>query len=283
MASIGETASLVDLHTHTTASDGSNRPAELVVLASRRGVQFLAITDHDTTDGIDEAIRAGNEHQVTIIPGIELGTDTLDGEIHILGYFIDYHDPVLQATLAEFRTGRQRRVEEIVARLNRIGVPCYLDAVRALSDGGSIGRLHVARVLVATGQAASIDDAFDRYLALGRPAFVPRPRLSPADAVGLIRRAGGAAVLAHPHTVADLETILPDLVAAGLAGLEAYYAAYSPEQRAILAQLAAEFDLIPTGGSDFHGPKEREGRELGSAPVPLETVERLRQAATRSF
>lgn len=282
MAATGESLSTVDLHTHTTASDGVISPAELVELASQRGLRVLAVTDHDSTDGIDEAIAAGQRLGVTVIPGIELGTETEHGEVHLLGYFIDHRDPALQARLTEFREGRERRVARIVERLGELGMPIDLAEVQRLAAGGSIGRAHVARVMVAAGYVDSVDDAFERFLAFGRPAYVPRPRLTPREAVALVHRAGGAAVLAHPYTVADLDETLADLVDAGLDGLEVYYAIYSDEQRDALRDLADHYGLIPTGGSDYHGPGQQEGRELGTAPVPVETVERLRQAARRA-
>lgn len=282
MTHTGKPQSSVDLHTHSTASDGTISPAELVALASRRGLRYLALTDHDTTAGVDAAVAAGHRFGVTVIPGVELGTDVPAGELHMLGYFIDHHDPKLQPTLKQFRDERQHRARRMVEQLTRIGIPVSLDEVRREAGQGAIGRAHIARVLVRHGYASSVDDAFDRYLARGRPGYVPRPRLTPVAAVALVRQAGGAAVLAHPYTVADLESELVALSAAGLAGLEVYYASYTPRQREALLELARRFSLIPTGGSDFHGPGEREGRELGSAMVPEETVDLLRQAAVQS-
>ncbi|MDI3338902.1 MAG: PHP domain-containing protein [Sphaerobacter sp.] len=281
MAATGEPRSIIDLHTHTTASDGTTSPADLVAEARARGIHVLAVTDHDSTDGLDEAMAAGHRLGVTIIPGVELGTEPGRGEVHLLGYFIDHQDPTFQQRLATFRAGRERRVEAIVERLRQLGVPIELAHVRQHAAGGAIGRAHVARALVAQGYAASVDDAFARYLGYGRPAYVPRVRLSAPEAVVLIHAAGGVAVLAHPLTVDALEDELAALVAAGLDGIEVYYAAYSPAEHAMLAALAARYGLIPTGGSDYHGPGQREGRELGAAPVPPATVARLRRAARR--
>lgn len=273
--------STVDLHTHSTASDGTSSPADLVALAKRRGIATLALTDHDSTTGLAEAIEAGIRHDVTIVPGVELGAHVDAGELHLLGYFIDQTNADFQRTLSGLREGRQRRAERMVEQLNAVGVAVDLAAVRRLAGDGAIGRAHIARVLVESGQAGSVNDAFDRYLSRGRPGYVERPRLLPADAVRLVLRAGGVPVLAHPFTVADLETTLDDLAAAGLAGLEVYYSAYSADQQAELRQLADRRRLLATGGSDFHGLGEREGAELGSAPVPPDTVDRLRRLAGR--
>lgn len=279
MSDAAAATSTVDLHTHSTASDGMNTPAELVEMASRRGLRFLALTDHDSTDGLDAALAAGERFGVTVIPGVELGTDVAAGELHVLGYFIDHRDEQFQETLRAFRASRQVRVRRIVAQLAQAGVEVDLAEVQALAPEGAIGRAHVARVLVRHGYANSLDDAFARYLLRGRPGYVARPRLSPVEAVALVRSAGGAAVLAHPLSVADLDGALAELVAAGLAGLEVFYAAYSDDERARLLRLAERHGLIPTGGSDFHGPGEREGRDLGSVAVPEDTVARLRDAA----
>lgn len=279
MAGTGSRVHVVDLHTHSTASDGTLTPAALVQLASRRGIRVLGLTDHDSTEGIDEALAAGAALGMTIVPGVELSTDVPTGELHMLGYFIDHHDARLLQTLRSFREVRQSRAERIVEQLRAIGLPIELDEVRRLAGAGAIGRAHVARVLIHRGYATSMDDAFARYLGRGRPGYVPRLRLTPVDAVALVRSAGGAAVLAHPLSVADLEQTLDELVAAGLAGLEVLYASYSDGERAALRWLADRHALIPTGGSDFHGPGEREGADLGSVAVPEETVERLRRAA----
>jgi predicted metal-dependent phosphoesterase TrpH len=251
----------------------------LVALAAQRGIRFLGLTDHDSTDGLREADKAGRELGVTVIPGVELGTEVATGELHMLGYFIDPSSLAFQEALAAFRNARQTRVEQMLRQLAAIGVTIPLAEVERLATG-AIGRAHVARALIATGYAESMDDAFARYLGRGRPGYVPRARLTPVAAVELIRAAGGAPVLAHPYSVADLDRALAELTAAGLAGMEAYYAEYTPERRDALVRIAAKYGLIPSGGSDFHGLDGREGRTLGAAWVPPETVDRLRLAAT---
>ncbi len=269
---------LIDLHVHSTASDGLLSPSDVVALAASKCITVLGLTDHDTTQGIDEALAAGAAHGVEVIPGIELSTSVDAGELHMLGYLIDHHSLVLSARLSEFRESRRGRAVRIVEQLNEIGVDIELRRVQALAGAGSIGRAHVARAMVEAGVVTSTDEAFERFLARGRPAYVPRSRLTPVEAVQLVHLAGGAAVLAHPLSVDDLAAVLPELAAAGLEGLEVYYSLYNTEQQTHLAEVARRFGLVPTGGSDFHGSGEREGREIGTAPVPTDTVERLRKA-----
>lgn len=268
----------LDLHVHSTASDGTLSPSAVVQLAAEAYLQIIALTDHDTTQGIDEALAASEATGVEVVPGVELSTSVDAGELHMLGYLIDYHQSALVSRLAEFQQARRGRADQIVARLNAIGVQLDLDRVRELAGEGSIGRAHVARALVEAGHVGSMNEAFDRYLSRGRPGYVPRPRLSPVDAVELVHSAGGVAVLAHPFSVADLDATLPTLVDAGLDGIEVFYSLYNDGQRRALEELAERFSLVPSGGSDFHGPGEREGREIGTAPVPSETVDRLRKA-----
>lgn len=249
-------------------------------MAAQRGIRFLGLTDHDSTEGLREAGDAGLRLGVTVIPGVELGTDVPAGELHMLGYFIDASSTAFQNALVAFRNARQTRVEQMIQQLAGIGIAIPLSAVERFAGDGAIGRAHVARALIAEGHADSMDDAFARYLGRGRPGYVPRARLSPVEAVELIRAAGGAPVLAHPYTVTDLDRELAAITTAGLAGMEAYYGQYTPEQRDALVRLATNYGLIPCGGSDFHGLDGREGRTLGAAWVPPETVDRLRSAAT---
>jgi hypothetical protein len=274
-------ASTVDLHLHSTASDGLLSPEDVVALAARRRLQTIALTDHDSTDGVDEAMNAGNRLGVAVVPGIELSTVVDAGEVHMLGYLLDPHNAQLMVRLAEFRDSRERRAEVMVECLNAAGIAVDLARIQELSAGGAIGRPHVARALVESGQATSTNDAFERYLVPGRVGYVPRFRLLPAGAIELIHATGGVAVLAHPFSVDDLGNTLPELVTAGLDGLEVFYSLYNDEQQSLLAALAERHGLVPTGGSDFHGFGEREGHELGSAVVPDDTLDRLRDAARR--
>ena len=270
----------VDLHTHSTYSDGLLSPAALVEEAASRGVRFLALTDHDTVAGIPEARAAGDHLGVEVIPGVELSAAfESGGEVHLLGYFVDIDDPALLEQLAGYGRARATRMERMVERLGRIGAPVGLERVREIAGHGTVGRPHLGRALVEAGHAADLSDAFARYIGGGKPAFVPRPRIDPRDAITLVCGAGGVPVLAHPFSVGDIEGVLDRLVPAGLAGMEVDYGEYDDEGREMLRQTAARRGLIATGGSDFHGPDLRVARELGSVPVPLAAVERLREAA----
>lgn len=261
----------IDLHAHTTASDGLLAPSALVELAVARGIRSLAVTDHDTTGGVAEAMTAGRALGVTVIPGVEINTTVAGHEVHILGYFIDYRHPQLQAFFAEQRIGRERRATRMVENLQALGMPLSLDAVRAEAQDAPLGRPHVARAMVAAGYARSVPDAFLYWLRAGRPAYVARTELTPQTATGVIRRFGGVPVLAHPASLLDLESWVARLSDVGLAGLECYYPGYRPAVRSALLALARRYQLIPTGGSDFHSPDRRRGILLGSVAVPPET------------
>lgn len=271
----------VDLHTHSTWSDGLLSPTVLVEEAASRGVGALALTDHDTVAGIPEARAAGERLGVEVVPGVELSTSLgRGGEIHLLGYFIDIGDATLLAQLDEYARARAERMERMIDRLLRVGAPIDPERVREIAGHGTVGRPHLARALIEAGHAADLSDAFDRYIGGGRPAYVPRPRVDPGDAIALVRGAGGVAVLAHPFSVGGVEPVLDRLVPAGLAGMEVEYGEYGPEDREILREIAARRGLIATGGSDYHGPDRRAARELGSVPVTLDAVAALRAART---
>jgi 3',5'-nucleoside bisphosphate phosphatase len=269
----------VDLHTHSTYSDGLLSPAMLVEEAASRGVRILALTDHDTVAGIEEARVAGERLGMEIIPGVELSAALPSGgEVHLLGYFVDVEDPVLLAQLAGYALARAERMERMVERLSRIGAPVALERVREIAGHGTMGRPHLGRALVEAGYAEDLSDAFARYIGGGKPAFVPRPRVDPRDAIAMVRAAGGVPVLAHPFSARGVESVLDSLVPAGLAGMEVDYGEYDPEDREILRQIASRRGLIGTGGSDYHGPDGRSAREIGSAPVSLAAVTALRSA-----
>lgn len=264
-----------DFHTHSTASDGSLAPADLVRQASRRGLSILALTDHDTTLGLAAATAAASESGIRLVPGIELSTDVEPGEIHILGYGIDPDDATLQQTLATLRRARETRLDRMVERLRALGIDLDRDAIRPSTPGGSVGRPHVARAMIAAGYVASVPEAFERYIGNGKPGYIPSRRLTPAEAVRLIVQAGGLAIHAHPLTSPLFPDNLDALMAAGLAGIEAYYGEYSSEQRERLAAIAAEHGLLVSGGSDYHGEQFKHGRDLGAVEIP--------EAVTRTF
>lgn len=267
-----------DLHTHSTASDGLLSPDELVDLASDRGISVLSLTDHDTTDNVEATGDAARRSGMTFIPGVELSTRVRRGELHILGYGIDIHSTSLQGELDRLRDSRRDRSTQIVERLQAIGVEISAEDVAAHAGGASIGRPHVARAMIDKGYVTSIDEAFDRYIGPGREAYVSREALTPTQAIELISSAGGLATMAHPLTLPDFEDRLPDLVSAGLRGIEAYYGEYSDAERAQIAAIGKRFGLLLTGGSDYHGPEFREGRDLGSVPIPDEVIEALLSA-----
>jgi predicted metal-dependent phosphoesterase TrpH len=264
----------IDLHTHSLRSDGALSPADLVRRAAARGVKIQALADHDTLAGVAEAAATGRELGVRIIPATELNTESEWGDAHVLGYFIDPADSQLEERLRWLRENRGRRIELMVEKLNALGYAVELARVLEIAQGGALGRPHLAQALFEKGYVPTYDDAFDTLIAKDSPAYVARIGLDPFEAVTLVRKHGGVPSLAHPGTVIGLEELLPKLVAVGLAGIEAYYGEHSPEMTAVYLRLAREMDLVPTGGSDFHGRGEH-GTDLGGVFVPPETVGRL--------
>jgi predicted metal-dependent phosphoesterase TrpH len=268
--------SRVDLHVHSTASDGKLTPAEVIKEAADKGLSYIALADHDTVDGIAAARKAAQRFRnLTVIPAIEISTDIPQGEVHILGYFIDYTDAELLARLEEFKNSRRRRAEQMVAKLANLGMPVEWRRVLELAGGSTIGRPHIAQAMIEKGHVSSFKDAFDEYLGHGKPAYVEREKMLPAEAVGIIVKAKGLPVLAHPLTTEDPEGLIAELKPAGLVGLETYYNGYSDEEVEGLLALAQKHDLIATGGSDFHGIEPEEETAIGGADVPLEAAERL--------
>jgi predicted metal-dependent phosphoesterase TrpH len=271
----------IDLHTHSLRSDGALSPADLVKRAAARGVRIQALSDHDTLAGVAEAVATGAALGVRIIPATELNTESEWGDAHVLGYFIDPEDLELEERLRWLRENRGRRIELMVEKLKALGYAVELSRVLEIAQGGALGRPHLAQALFEKGYVPSYDDAFDTLIAKDSPAYVARVGLDPFEAVTLVRQHGGVPSLAHPGTVIGLDELLPKLVAAGLAGIEAYYGEHSPEMTARCLARAGEHDLVPTGGSDFHGRGDH-GTDLGGVFVPPETIERLesrRQAA----
>jgi predicted metal-dependent phosphoesterase TrpH len=264
----------VDLHTHTTASDGTLAPRDLVRKAAERRVRVLAITDHDSTDGLAEASEEARHHDLTIVPGLEINCDVEGAELHVLGYFVEHEAPWFQAFLRAQREERVARVHRIAERLAELGMPIDPAEVFAIVKEGSPGRPHVAQVMVKRGYVRSVREAFDRFLRRGGPANVPRRRLTPEAAVAVIRQAGGVPVLAHPG-LADRDEMIPALVEAGLMGIETYYGEHTASQvRAYLA-LCDRLGLVATGGSDYHGPDSGHATQPGTPRVPWTAWERL--------
>ena len=273
-------ATTLDLHTHSTASDGLHTPAELVALAHQVGLTTIALTDHDTTNGLAEAQAAGATLAVTVIPGIEINTYLPQGggEAHVLGYYLDTANPDLQAFLRFLRDARVKRGERMVALLREQGYDITWERVRELAHG-TVGRPHVALALMEKGYADSISDAFNRYISPGRPAYVPRFKMAPEDAVRMLRSVRGVSVLAHPMRLYGLEDdLLPRLMEAGLLGLECYYGDYDEPTVEHLLALAEQHGLIATGGTDYHGPGVHP-TPLGGRYVPPQAAVQVRDLA----
>jgi len=275
----------VDLHAHTTASDGTLSPRELVSAAARRGVRVLAVTDHDSTDGLRDAFDEAAKHPpLTIVPGLEINCDApgaAGAEVHVLGYYVDHEAGWFQDFLREQRVERVARVHRIAARLAELGMPIDPAEVFAIVKEGSAGRPHVAQVMVQRGYVRSVREAFDRYLHANGPANVPRKRLTPVEAVRIIRRAHGVPVFAHPG-LADRDALIPELVEAGLMGIEAIYAEHSAAQTAHYKDVCRAHGLVATGGSDYHGERSGRTNPLGHPPVPMSVWEELKAAAEKA-
>ena len=246
--------------------------------ARQHGVTTLALTDHDTTDGLVEARAAAEMHGIELIPGVEINTDVGEHEVHILGYFIDPARPSFQSFLQRMRDGRRHRAEEMVRRLGSLGAVIEWSRVAEIAAGASVGRPHVARALVEAGWVGSPREAFARFIGRHGPAYVPRIKLTPEEAVECIARHGGVPVLAHPGWAASGSVIerLPDLIAHGLAGLEIYYPDHTPEMIQEYRRLAERHGLVVTGGTDYHGGGLVTRVPLGSVAVPPDVVPALR-------
>ncbi|MGZ4112997.1 MAG: PHP domain-containing protein [Tumebacillaceae bacterium] len=269
---------IADLHAHTTASDGTFRPRELVELAKQKGLAAIAVTDHDTTGGLQEAQLAGQELGVEVVPGIELSTEFEGKEVHVLGYFYDPDNEELRELTRKMRDDRVHRMDKMIVKLHEAGVEITREEVVAEAQGGAIGRPHIARVLIRKGYVADIPEAFSKYLASGRPGYVERMKLKPEEAVDVIKRAGGVPVVAHPGLF-DKDYLFDTLVPLGLVGLEAYHPDHSDDKRRHYEALAKHHGLIATGGSDFHGAGAEHRGDLGSVHVSADVVAQLRAKA----
>lgn len=275
----------IDLHTHSIASDGSMSPAELVRHAKEKGMAAIALTDHDTVDGVAEALEEGAKAGVEVIPGIEISVD-YKPEMHILGYFTDVKSYTkIKQELEAIKNGREVRNRKIINRLNELGVDITLDEVKKAALGDITGRPHIARVLVTKGYVKTIDEAFDKYLSKEGLAYFKRFELKPIDGIRAIKNAGGLAVIAHPvflrKSYQEMDLLLKELKGYGLAGIEAYYSENSKEDTGNFLRLAIKHELLVTGGSDFHGtfkPGLELGRGRGRLQVPYELLEKLRKA-----
>lgn len=266
-----------DLHLHTKFSDGTFEPEEVVSEAVRHGLAAIALTDHDTVEGCERAAAACGRVGIEFLPGTELTSEHAGNELHILGYCMDTRNRAMLEVMAKCQAVRQERIHEMVRKLNRLDVQIDAAAVFALANCRSPGRPHVARTLVNAGLVGNLDEAFERFLKKGRPAWVPKMKMSALDAIELIHQARGLAVLAHPG-LNRTDDVIPDLVEAGLDGIECFHTKHAPAAARRYFGLAAKFKLLVTGGSDCHGMSK--GRPLiGTVRVPYEYVERLKAAA----
>ncbi len=273
-----------DLHTHTIASDGSYSPHELIKLASSAGLKAIAVTDHDTMHGIQEAVNAGREYDIEVIPGMELSVLYRQGDMHMLGYYLSA-SPLLNAVLQEVQESRAKRNPLILKKLAYLGCSIEMDELNNISHGGQIGRPHIAQAMVNHGFVADTKTAFAMYLKKGGPAYVPKSVLSPQRAIEAIHSAGGLAVLAHPFSLhcnrqAELKEIVAELKILGLDGMECYYSEHDSSFTDMCIRVANEYDLVVTGGSDFHGrpkPNIRLGKGKGTLCVPYECVNVLKK------
>ncbi len=281
----------VDLHLHTTASDGVMRPSDIVRYAKIKGLQAIAITDHDTIEGLEEGLKEGERLNFEVIPGVEISAEYPKGSMHILGYFLDIYNPLLNERLKYLQKVRAERNPKIVERLNSLGLKLDYEEVVKASGGGQVGRPHFAQVLVEKGYVKNFQEAFERFLKKGAPAYVEKLRFTPGEALHFIHEANGVAVLAHPNTLSihgynELEELILKLIDMGLKGLEVYYPEHSFIEVAQYKALAERHSLLITGGTDFHGI---EGNDLeigigrGDMRLPYSMVEGLKAIRNQSL
>ena len=272
-------ARFVDLHLHTRYSDGSWTPADLCQAAARLQLAAIAVTDHDTLDGIPEALAAGQAAGVEVVPAVEITCRVKTREVHLLGYFFgnSWQNPELHTVLDHAKRVREKRIGAIVAQLNQLGIALTTAEVLAGSPCGTIGRPHVALALRQRGVVKSVEEAFDRFLKAGKPGYVERYRMEAAEAIALVRRTGGVAVLAHPG-LGQADESIQNLVQQGLAGLEVWHCRHTPAQTEHYRALAQRFGLLVTGGSDCHGTVYGKAL-LGTVPVPYECLTAIHDKA----
>jgi len=269
----------VDLHLHTSFSDGTFSPQEVVAEAHKKGYSVISIADHDCVDGVEAAVEAGLKYGVKVIPGVELTAEHEGIEVHILGYFIDYKDKSLKESLVDVGRSRERRIYDMIDKLKEAGISISPEAVFKLSKEGSIGRPHLAKALVNEGFVESVNEAFGKYLGDKAPCYVSKFNLTPEQAIKIIRKAKGVAVYAHPKVVKKDE-LIPGFIKAGLRGIEAYHSDHSSKDAKYYEELARKNGLIVTGGSDFHGAIKKEV-SIGKFNIPHRFVEELQEEAEK--
>lgn len=284
----GSMGARADLHTHTTASDGLHTPADVVQLAKEAGLQAVAITDHDTVAGIQEALEAGTALGIEVVPGVELSTVADGADIHILAYYADHRDSLWLERLESLRTVRDTRNQMMIDKLNELGLSITLEEVMDAAreevsnrpSGATVGRPHIAAVLVRKGYVADIREAFDRYLKSGAAAHVNPPRLHPFEALEWIREAGGTSVIAHPGLYGN-DALVEELIKRGVQGIEVYHSDHSSEDEQRYSRMVEKYSLIATGGSDFHGSRQGEVFHgwVGNRTVSIDVLRQLKQLA----
>ncbi len=280
----------VDLHLHTTASDGVKSPSELVRYANAKGLQAISITDHDTIDGLEEGMAEGARIGFEVIPGIEISAEYSPGSMHLLGYLIDFQNTFLKERLKDLQRAREERNPRMVEKLVQLGIDITYEEVVNASGGGQVGRPHFAQVLIAKGYVRNFQEAFDRYLKKGAPAYVDKFRFTPAEAIHLINDARGVAVLGHPNTLGingarELENLIIGLIKQGLKGIEVYYPEHSSSEVIQYKALAERYGLIMTGGTDYHGIEKENidvGVGRGEMRLPYSMVEALKRTKDES-
>ena len=269
-----------DLHTHTLHSDGTDTPEALVAVAQRKEISCVAITDHDSVEGVEAAMAEGLRRGVEVISGVELTAELDKTEVHILGYMVDHRDPEFKAKLVELRANRVERIYAMVEKLKDQGVTLPPESVFKLSAGGTVGRLHMARAMVAEGIVKTVYEAFNKFIGDRCPSYVSHFRLSPEEAIALLRRFGGIPVLAHPYSL-KRDEIIPALAEAGLRGIEVYYPEHTQSMINFYNREALRLGLLVTGGSDYHGAA-KPNTALGEIDIPYELAEGLREEKQKS-
>ncbi|MBP3888653.1 MAG: PHP domain-containing protein [Cellulosilyticum sp.] len=276
---------LIDLHVHSTASDGTLTPSELAVYAHTKGLSAIALTDHDTISGIEECMQKGHEIGLTVIPGIEFSADHYGKEVHILGYYINPKDETLSAQLEDLIVARSKRNEMVLQKLSEVGCPLELeDLISAAGKDAVITRAHIAKALLNKGYIKERSEAFSKYIGEGKPCFVPKARFTTNQCIKLIHQAGGVAVLAHPmlygYNRSEITQLIKGMKAAGLDGVECLYSTHTKEDTHHLLQVCSHLNLLPTGGSDFHGtnkPNLDLGCGYGQLAIPFKLLASIQQ------
>lgn len=272
--------SKIDLHTHTRYSDGHYTPEELIIKAKENGIDVISITDHDTVDGISEAIEAGKKNGVEVIPGLEISSDIRDREVHLLAYFFDPLNKELEEYLKFFRAERIKRAVRIIEKLNALGLGLTIENVMEIAKNSAVGRPHIAKAMVKSGLVSNYFEAFSKYIGNGCPAYERKVHVSPRSAFKIISDAGGLSFIAHPGNLPD--TIMVELIEAGLDGIEVIHPSHLPHQVKHYRGIVNEYFLLESGGSDFHGGERNDYSNLGKFTVGYSKIEAMRKQILRN-